>query len=154
VIFPAGIGWRFRIKNRLTERGWSSRRILGLANAAKLRAFDAMVLMQNRDEYCPIRRSMGSPRAGGCDNLASTRSNHAICGLLKYPRALHAATVLGLVTHATAASRWPLAMLDQPCARWPRRRQVGAKEQATQHEEKGHMGKSAIKSLPIQYVKK
>lgn len=46
VVFSAGQGWGFRITNRTTDQGLSSRRSLPSMDAAKLRAFDAMIWMK------------------------------------------------------------------------------------------------------------
>ena len=50
VVYPAGRGWSFRVSNRLTEKILASRRVLVSMDAAKLRAFDAMILMKERGD--------------------------------------------------------------------------------------------------------
>lgn len=46
VVYLAGQGWGFRVTNRGTDQGLSSRRSLPSMEAAKLRAFDAMTWMK------------------------------------------------------------------------------------------------------------
>lgn len=49
VVYPiAGSVWRFRVTNRATSDAISSRRALASEDAAKLRAFDAMIWMRDR----------------------------------------------------------------------------------------------------------
>ena len=51
VVYPAGSrGWNFRVKNCFTEKGVASRQPLITQDAAKLRAFDAMVWMKQRGQ--------------------------------------------------------------------------------------------------------
>jgi hypothetical protein len=50
VVYPAGQGWGFRIVNRATDRGIVSRKVLATKDAAKLRAFDAMIWMKQRGD--------------------------------------------------------------------------------------------------------
>lgn len=48
VVYPAGQGWGFRVTNRTSNNTVPSRLPLPLLDAAKLRAFDAMVWMKQR----------------------------------------------------------------------------------------------------------
>lgn len=49
VVFPAGgAGWGFRITNRATDDSVQSQKLLLTEEAAKLRAFDAMMWMKSR----------------------------------------------------------------------------------------------------------
>ena len=50
VVYPAGQGWGFRVSNRSTDKNLVSRRVLTSMDAAKLRAFDAMIWMKERDD--------------------------------------------------------------------------------------------------------
>lgn len=51
VVYPAGSrGWNFRVKNRSTDKGVASRQPLITQDAAKLRAFDAIVWMKQRGQ--------------------------------------------------------------------------------------------------------
>ena len=51
VVYPSGgEGWGFRVKNRATEQGVMSRRPVNTMDAAKLRAFAAMVWMKQRGQ--------------------------------------------------------------------------------------------------------
>jgi hypothetical protein len=47
VVYPAGRGWS---SNRLTEKILASRRVLVWMDPARLRAFDAMILMKERGD--------------------------------------------------------------------------------------------------------
>jgi hypothetical protein len=49
VVYPAGQGWGFRIVNRVTDQEIVSRKVLATMDAAKLRSFDAMIWMKQRD---------------------------------------------------------------------------------------------------------
>jgi hypothetical protein len=44
------IGWSFRVGDRPTEKILASRRVLVSMDAAKLRAFDAVILMKERGD--------------------------------------------------------------------------------------------------------
>lgn len=50
VVYPAGHGWGFRVSNRSTDKNLVSRRVLASMDAAKLRAFDAVVWMKERGD--------------------------------------------------------------------------------------------------------
>jgi hypothetical protein len=50
VVYPAGQGWGFRVSNRETEKNITARRLLASMDAAKLRAFDAMIWMKDRGD--------------------------------------------------------------------------------------------------------
>jgi len=50
VIYRAGRGSSFRVSNRLTEKILASHRVLVSMDAAKLTAFDAMILMKERGD--------------------------------------------------------------------------------------------------------
>ena len=50
VVYPAGRGWGFRVSNRTTDKSVVSRKMLASMDAAKLRAFDAMVWMKQRKQ--------------------------------------------------------------------------------------------------------
>lgn len=50
VVYPAGRGWGFRVNNRTTDKSVVSRKLLTSMDAAKLRAFDAMIWMKERGE--------------------------------------------------------------------------------------------------------
>jgi hypothetical protein len=49
VVYPAGQDWGFRITNRESGRTFATRLRLPSPEAAKLRAFDAMVLVKQRE---------------------------------------------------------------------------------------------------------
>lgn len=50
VVYPTDWGWGFRVTNRESNRALSSRLPLPTLDAAKLRAFDAIILMKQRDQ--------------------------------------------------------------------------------------------------------
>ncbi len=50
VVYPAGQGWGFRVSNRTTDKNMVSRRVLASMEAAKLKAFDAMIWMKERGD--------------------------------------------------------------------------------------------------------
>jgi hypothetical protein len=50
VIYPAGQGSQFRISNRVTDKSLVSRRVLVSMDAAKQRAFDAMIWMKEHGD--------------------------------------------------------------------------------------------------------
>lgn len=50
VVYPAGQGWGFRVSNRETGNDITARRLLASMDAAKLRAFDAMIWMKERGD--------------------------------------------------------------------------------------------------------
>ena len=48
VVYPAEHGWGFRVSNCETDNAITSRKLLATMDAAKLRAFDAMIWMKER----------------------------------------------------------------------------------------------------------
>jgi hypothetical protein len=50
VVYSTGMGWGFRIVNRVTDKGVVSSKVLPTMDAAKLRAFDSMIWMQQRGD--------------------------------------------------------------------------------------------------------
>jgi hypothetical protein len=50
VVYPAGEEWKFRVTNRKTNYFINSRKLLATTDAAKLRAFDAIIWMKERGQ--------------------------------------------------------------------------------------------------------